>query len=114
MNQSIVKSIHTFHTLLSVYLLCGWMIPSNGNHRFLTLFVPTVYVNWLIDDHRCMFTRLEQYFQGDKKKEENQEAGFIQDKLKHYNIDISEKKLNIILTFITYHTFLQSYYRSFY
>ena len=39
--------------------------------------------------------------------------GFIQEKLKKYNIDISEKKIDIILTFITYHTFLQSYYRSF-
>ncbi len=112
MNQYIAKSIHNFHTFLSVYLLCGWMIPSKENHQFLTFFVPSIYVNWLIDDHRCLLTRLEHYFQDDKKLEDKKD-GFIQEKLKKYNIDISEKKIDIILTFIIYHTFLQSYYRSF-
>ncbi len=112
MNQYISKSIHNFHTFLSVYLLCGWMIPSKENQQFLTFFVPSIYVNWLIDDHRCLLTRLEHHFQDDKKLEDKKE-GFIQEKLKNYNIDISEKKIDIILTFITYHTFLQSYYRSF-
>ena len=112
MNQYISKSIHNFHTFLSVYLLCGWMIPSKENQQFLTFFVPSIYVNWLIDDHRCLLTRLEHHFQDDKKLEDKKE-GFIQEKLKKYNIDISEKKIDIILTFITYHTFLQSYYRSF-
>ena len=112
MNQYIAKSIHNFHTFLSVYLLCGWIIPSKENYQFLTFFVPSIYVNWLIDDHRCLLTRLEHYFQDDKKLEDKKD-GFIQEKLKKLNIDISEKKIDIILTFITYHTFLQSYYRSF-
>ena len=87
------------------------MIPSKTNAEFLTLFVPTIYVNWLIDRNTCLFTRMENYFRNNKKMEDKPD-GFIKQKLIYFNINISEEHTDHIITFITYHTFLQCYVKS--
>lgn len=109
--QTIANGINTFHSILSLYLAIGWMIPSKTNSNFLTLFIPTIYVNWLIDDHTCLFTKIEDYFRNEKKIEDKPD-GFINKKLVSLNINVSEKNIDRILTFITYHTFLQCYMAS--
>ena len=112
--MKIYNAINVFHSLLSVYLAFGWMLPLLNN-KILIGFVPCVYVNWLVDDHRCILTRLEHhYMELEGKKEDRQidipEVGFVQSKLKSYNIQLTRESVNNILVGIMFHTFLQSYY----
>ena len=59
------KAINTFHIGLSLYIAGGWML-SYIHNRILLLLIPLMYVNWLIDDNKCIFTRLEQHYKGVK------------------------------------------------
>ena len=106
--------INIFHTGLSVYLAFGWMLPIINN-KFLIGFIPSVYVNWLVDDNRCIITRLEQHYKEIEDEKEGKKIyihkeGFVQTKLKSYNIHLTEDIVNKFLVGIMFHTFLQSYY----
>jgi len=111
--MKISKAIHIFHTGVSLYVSCGWMCPIIHN-KILLGFIPCIFVNWLLDEHRCMLTRLENHFIiqehiKDGTKIELYEEGFIQTKLKSYNIHFTEDKVNKLLIGIMFHTFLQCY-----
>ena len=101
-------AINICHTGLSVYLAFGWMLPIINN-KFLIGFIPSVYVNWLIDDNRCIITRLEQDEKEGKKIYIHKE-GFVQTKLKSYNIHLSGDIVNKLLIGVMFHSFVQSYY----
>ena len=107
-------AINIFHTGLSLYLAFGWMLPIINN-KILIGFIPSVYVNWLVDDNRCIITRLEQYYKEIEDKKEGKkihihQEGFVQSKLKSYNIHLTGDKVNKLLIGVMFHTFLQSYY----
>jgi hypothetical protein len=107
-------AINIFHTGLSLYLAFGWMLPLINN-KILIGFVPCVYFNWLVDDHRCILTRIEHhYIELEAKKEERKihipTEGFVQSKLKSYNILLTRDSVNKLLIGVMFHTFLQSYY----
>ncbi len=112
--MKISNAINIFHIGLSVYLAFGWMLPIINN-KFLIGFIPCVYVNWLCDEHKCILTRLEHhYMELECKKEDRKihipDEGFVQSKLKSYNIHLTRDIVNKILVGIMFHTFIQSYY----
>ena len=104
--------INIFHSFLSTYITLGWTIPGLINSKILTALIPSMYANWLLDDKRCIFTRLEKHFIEKEKKEDTiiKDEGFIMAKLKNYNIDLKAEDIDKISVVIAFHTFLQSYY----
>ena len=115
----IADRINNFHSLLTLYVLFGWI--STYHSKILTLFIPSLFMNWLIDDNECCINHIERYFRiEDKENKEykdekiiKEKVGFIESKLKLINIELSEKNLNKIIYIITYTSFLISYYRIF-
>ena len=117
----IADRINNFHSLLTLYVLFGWI--STYHSKILTLFIPSLFMNWLVDDNECCINHIERYFRiedkkdkDDKedkldKKEKKEKVGFIESKLRLINIELSEKNLNKIICIISYSSFLISYYR---
>ena len=112
-NSNIIADrINNFHSLLTLYVLFGWI--STYHSKLLTLLIPSLFMNWLVDDNECCINHIERYFRiEDKKDKEDKEdkVGFIESKLRLINIELSEKNLNKIICIISYSSFLISYYR---
>ena len=117
--------VNKFHLFLSGYIVCGWMF-SDIHSKILLGLIPSVYGNWLVNDHKCILTVLEHklieketnddYKKDDSKKDDSKKddeeevyEGFFLKILKSRGIDIHNDDLNKILTVISYHSFLQSY-----
>ena len=109
--------VNKFHLMLSGYITIGWMF-SDIHSKVLLGLIPSVYANWLIWDHMCVLTVLENKLicietaindnsKNDNSKNDNE--GFFLKKLRSYNINISSDDLNKILTLISYHSLYQSY-----
>ena len=116
----IADRINNFHSLLTLYVLFGWI--SRYHSKILTLFIPSLFMNWLIDDNECCINHIERYFRIENKEDKEdkkdkgdkkEKVGFIESKLKYINIELSEKSLNKIIYIFTYTSFLISYYRTF-
>ena len=112
----IADRINNFHSLLTIYVLFGWI--STYHSKILTLFIPSLFMNWLVDDNECCINHIERYFRIEDKEYKDEKirkdkVGFIESKLKYINIELSEKNLNKIIYIITYTSFLISYYRTF-
>ena len=112
----IADRINNFHCLLTLYVLFGWI--STYHSKILTLFIPSLFMNWLIDDNECCINHIERYFRIEDKEYKDEKirkdkVGFIESKLKYINIELSEKNLNKIIYIFTYTSFLISYYRIF-
>ena len=99
------KVVNLFHTGTSIYLSLGWLLPPIHN-KILIGWIPCVFVNWLLDDNKCLLTRIEHHF---LKKEDKKYEGFVSKKLKSLNIELNEKEIDNILVIILLHSFLQSY-----
>jgi hypothetical protein len=99
--------MNKFHLFLSGYIVVGWMF-SDIHSKILLGLIPSVYVNWLVNDHKCILTVLEHKL-NEKEDQEEVYEGFVLKKLKSYNIEVSNDDLNRALTLIAYHSFLQSY-----
>ena len=106
--------MNKFHLFLSGYIVVGWMF-SDIHSKILLGLIPSVYVNLLVNDHKCILTVLEHKLNEKEaiclKKEDEEEVyeGSVLKKLKSYNIEVSNDDLNRALTLIAYHSFLQSY-----
>jgi hypothetical protein len=113
--------VNKFHLFLSGYIVGGWIF-SDIHSKILLGLIPSVYANWLFNDHKCILTVLEHKLlekearylkkyddKNDNEEEEEEYEGFILKMLKSHNIDINNDDLNKILTVISYHSFLQSY-----
>lgn len=128
--------VNKFHLFLSGYIVCGWMF-SDIHSKILLGLIPSVYGNWLVNDHKCILTVLEHKLieketnddsivntadskkyddsneNTDSKKDDEEEEedyeGFFLKMIKSHGIDINNDDLNKILTVISYHSFLQSY-----
>ena len=113
----IADRINNFHSLLTLYVLFGWI--STYHSKILTLFIPSLFMNWLVDDDECCINHIERYFRiEDKKDKEDKEdkeekVGFIESKLRLINIELSEQNLNKFIYIISYISFLISFYRTF-
>lgn len=123
--------VNKFHLFLSGYIVVGWMF-SDIHSKILLGLIPSVYGNWLVNDHKCILTvlehkliEIEEYREVDSKKDDDSKKndddlnnddseeevyeGFFLKMLKSHGIDINNDDLNKILTVISYHSFLQSY-----
>ena len=111
--------VNKFHLFLSGYIVVGWMF-SDIHSKILLGLIPSVYGNWLVNDHKCLLTVLEHKLieveeskEVDSKKDDDSEEefyeGFFLKMLKSHGININNDDLNKILTVISYHSFLQSY-----
>ena len=123
--------VNKFHLFLSGYIVVGWMF-SDIHSKILLGLIPSVYGNWLVNDHKCLLTVLEHMLieketnddykkddskkdvskKDDSKKDDDGEEvyeGFVLKMLKSHGIDINNDDLNKVLTVISYHSFLQSY-----
>ena len=104
--------VNKFHLMLSGYITIGWMF-SDIHSKVLLGLIPSVYANWLIWDHMCVLTVLENKLicietaKNDNAKNDN--TGFFLKKLRSYDINISSDDLNKILIVISYHSLYQSY-----
>ena len=68
-----------------------------------------------MDDNRCIITRLEQHYKEIEDEKEGKKIyihkeGFVQTKLKSYNIHLTRDTINKFLVGIMFHSFVQSYY----
>ena len=109
------EAINIFHSGLSLYITGGWML-SDTHNRILLLLIPLMYGNWLVDNNRCIFTRLENYYEDknkdknkDKDKGEDKDKGFIATKLNNMGINITPEQTHIMNTLISGHTYIQCY-----
>ena len=107
--------INKIHLSLCIYLFVGWTLPPIHS-KILLGFIPSIYVNWLLDDNRCILTRLEHYYlnqekhkKGISKNIEKEYDGFISNIMKKFNINLKEEDIDKLLIFITFHSFIQSY-----
>ena len=115
--------VNKFHLFLSGYIFVGWMF-SDIHSKILLGLIPSVYGNWLVNDHKCLLTVLEHKLieveeskevdskKDDSKKDDEEKEvyeGFFLKMLKSHGIDINNDDLNKVLTVISYHSFLQSY-----
>jgi hypothetical protein len=105
----IADRINNFHSLLTIYVLFGWISTYHSN--VLTLFIPSLFMNWLVDDNECCINHIERYFRIEDKKNKEEKVGFIESKLRLINIEMSENILNKIICIFSYTSFLISYYR---
>ena len=112
----ISKNIALFHSLLSFYIAFGFLL-SEGHQKLLIGLIPSMYGNWLMDDNKCIFTRLEDYFSrsSDKKEEDDaanpklEEQGFITRKINALGIPISNEIGHKITVLVGAHTFIHCY-----
>jgi len=112
----IADRINNFHSLLTIYVLFGWI--STYHSKILTLFIPSLFMNWLIDDNECCINHIERYFRIENKEYKDEKirkdkVGFIESKLKLINIELSKGNLDKLIYIFTYISFLISYYRIF-
>ena len=110
----ISKNIALFHSLLSFYIAFGFLL-SEGHQKLLIGLIPSMYGNWLMDDNKCIFTRLEDYFSRspDKKEDDDdpkiEEQGFITRKINSLGIPISNETGHKITVLVGAHTFIHCY-----
>ena len=110
----ISKNIGLFHSLLSAYIAFGFLL-SEGHQKLLIGLIPSMYGNWLMDNNKCVFTRLEDYFSRspDKKEEDSnpklEEKGFITRKINSLGIPISNETGHKITVLVGAHTFIHCY-----
>ena len=101
------KIINYGHSLFSIYLLFGWSI-SEFHCKSLMLLIPMGYLNYLLDDNKCILTKLEQYY----KRQNNiiDEKNFIETKLENMNIKLNKNILSKIINICLFNSYLISYY----
>ena len=110
----ISKNIALFHSLLSFYITFGFLL-SEGHQKLLIGLIPSMYGNWLMDDNKCIFTRLEDYFSRSPDKKEDdpkpklEEQGFITRKINALGIPISNEIGHKITVLVGAHTFIHCY-----
>ena len=109
--------VSKLHLGLSIYIMSGWMLPV-VNSKILLGLIPSMYANWLMDDTKCIFTRLEHHLllkeKEKEKKKDDEEVdikyeGFVSRLCKTYNINLSEADVHKGLVCISFHSFLQCY-----
>ena len=104
----IADRINNLHLALCCYSSVGWL--SQYHSRILVFLLPSMMFNWLMDDNQCWMTRLEDYFRVNKEKVK---GGFIENKLKSYNVELKDIDIDKIINVYTYVLFLLSYNNAF-
>jgi hypothetical protein len=104
-NSTKINIVHNFHSFAIIYLLFGFLIPSQ---RIILLFLlPTLQFQFLINDNMCILTQLENYYIEDDNK---QNDSFVDKKFKEYNIHLTENTREKIIYTSVYTCFLLNYF----
>lgn len=112
------KILHNFHLATVVYLLFGWILPSQ--RIILVFMIPSTQFQWLVNDNQCVLTQMEHLLLKNEKQiakkkndtdddEEIVNDSFIGTMLKKYNIDLSERTRETMINCCVYGSFLMSY-----
>ena len=104
----IADRINNLHLALCCYSSVGWL--SEYHSRILVFLLPSMLFNWLMDDNQCWITRLENYFRINK---DDKSIGFIENKLKEYNIELKDVNIDKCINIVTYILFILSYNSAF-
>lgn len=104
----IADRINNLHLALCCYSSVGWL--SQYHSKILVFLLPSMMFNWLMDDNKCWMTRLEDYFRVNKEKVGE---GFIENKLKSYNVDLKDIDIDKFINVSTYVLFFLSYENAF-
>ena len=99
-----VYLINKFHSIFSSYLLFGWLIESQ--RKILVFIIPTIQFQFLVNNNMCILTQLENRYLKDEKKGDS----FIGKKLKEYQIEMSDRKMEIMSNSLIYLSFFISYW----
>jgi len=102
-NMNISKSINVFHSITSIYFICGWIIPSQRIN--LVFLLPTLQYQFLVNNNMCLLTQLENKY----LKEEEKSDSFTDKKLKEYGIVIDKINSERLVNSLIYLSFLISY-----
>ena len=121
--SKLAELVHKCHLFISWYIVFGLMF-SYIHSKILLGLIPSVYGNWLVNDHKCLLTVLEHKLieketnddsnvntdsKKDDEEEEEEDEGLFWKMLKSRGIDINNDDLNKVLTVISYHSLLESY-----
>ena len=90
----IADRINNFHSLLTLYVLFGWI--STYHSKILTLFIPSLFMNWLVDDNECCINHIERYFRIEDKedKKDKEDKEYKDEKIRKDKVGFIESKLN--------------------
>ena len=102
-NMDISKAINIFHSITSIYFICGWIIPSQRIN--LVFLLPTLQYQFLVNNNMCLLTQLENKY----LKEEEKSDSFTDKKLKEYGIVIDKINSERLVNSLIYLSFLMSY-----
>ena len=102
-NMDISRAINIFHSITSIYFICGWIIPSQRIN--LVFLLPTLQYQFLVNNNMCVLTQLENKYSLEKDKTDP----YIDKKLKEYGIIIHKNHLEKIINTSLYISFLISY-----
>ena len=96
--------INRFHSVFASYLLFGWIFESQ--RKVLVFLIPTLQFQFLVNNNMCILTQLENRYLKDEKKDDS----FIGKKLKEYQIELSDRKREIMINGLIYLSFCISYW----
>ena len=99
-----VLFINRFHSVFVSYLLFGWIFESQ--RKVLVFIIPTLQFQFLVNNNMCILTQLENRYLKDEKKVDS----FIGKKLKEYQIEMSDRKREIMINSLIYLSFCISYW----
>ena len=49
----------TFHFVVMIYIVAGWLIPWRPALVFYALFIPAIYMQWLVNKDTCILNNIE-------------------------------------------------------
>lgn len=66
-----------FHFVVMIYIVAGWLVPWRPALVFYTLFVPAIYMQWLVNKDTCILNNIEGFLRTGRwrNKETNPEEG---------------------------------------
>jgi hypothetical protein len=67
----------TFHFVVMIYIATGWLVPWRPALVFYLLFIPAIYMQWLVNKDTCILNNVEGWMRTGRwrNKEINPEEG---------------------------------------
>lgn len=72
----LILALKTFHWIIVLYGVTGWLSPSEGWLIFYLVFVPIMVLHWRFNDNSCFINNIETWLlTGKWRNEQNPEEG---------------------------------------